>query len=129
MKKLLQILIYIALPVVVIVFLYRLFSEDEEVHPDYDFDNPDAKANPGDYSRAGVSKASVRPKKADVEMTKRQRELYTFIQSSGEAAMNQIKKRFNKVSSRTLRRDLSQLVDLDMITKRGTTRSTTYFAS
>lgn len=129
MKKFLQALIYIAIPVLLLVLLYRLMTQEDETEVDYDFDNPDVKVKPGDYSRAGVKEKSSKKSKPDIDLTKRQRELYAFIQTSGNTAMNQIQKRFNKVSSRTLRRDLNRLASLDMIIKRGTTRSTSYFAS
>ncbi len=45
---------------------------------------------------------------------------------NGEVDMSKIKNIFNSVTTRTLRRDLTKLCEMNLITKIGTTKDTSY---
>ena len=61
------------------------------------------------------------------QLTDRQSEIFNFISQNKEARMFDLTKSFKNVTERTLRRDLAKLQGLSLISKKGSTKSATYF--
>ncbi|KXK26753.1 MAG: DeoR-like helix-turn-helix domain protein [candidate division WS6 bacterium OLB20] len=61
-----------------------------------------------------------------ITLNSRQREIYKHINDKGEIEMNDLAKQIKGVTRRTLRRDLSKLVDEGLVIKQGKTKSAKY---
>jgi predicted HTH transcriptional regulator len=61
------------------------------------------------------------------QLTDRQSEIFEFISRNKEAKMLDLTKSFKNVTERTLRRDLARLQELNLIGKKGSTKSSVYF--
>lgn len=59
-------------------------------------------------------------------LNSRQREIYKQISDKGELEMNDLARQIKGVTRRTLRRDLSKLVDEGLVIKQGKTKSAKY---
>jgi len=61
-----------------------------------------------------------------LELTKRQKELLEYIKFRAEVDMKKLKKEFNNVTDRTLRRDLIHLSEKKLVQKKGNTSNSIY---
>lgn len=60
------------------------------------------------------------------KLTVRQGKLIEIIKSKKQATMKELKDGFPSITTRTLRRDLSSLIDMGIVEKQGSTRSSVY---
>ncbi|MCA9386913.1 hypothetical protein KC669_02665, partial [Candidatus Dojkabacteria bacterium] len=114
--KLLTILSFILIIPAVIILIKKLVN-DEELDFDLPFDNKDVKPKRNESSmikKDSLSKVKKEVKKAvnsvvDTinDLSERQKEVYDFIMKNGEVEMSKLSSKFNSVSPRTLRRDLT----------------------
>ena len=103
---------------------YRMLEEPEKDATDYLLFMLTAI----DETANGAKKLVMQKQEADVAdyLLPRRGEIYTIIKEQKLIQFDQIKRRFMKVNSRTLRYDLKKLQDQGLIRKRGTTRGVYY---
>lgn len=118
--KFLIIIFGIVLIVPAILYIIVKFSDVEELDVDFPFDNKDVKPNHNESSlvkkdslskiKNKVEKKSESILKGIEDLSERQKEVYNYIMKNGEVEMAKLSSKFDSVSSRTLRRDLTKLV-------------------
>lgn len=156
MKTLLKIIIVISfialIPVAILKFLKYLEKEGIKLDElDFDFDNKDVKTKASDYvvndkyndtdkdnknelkvneEKAKFTKAvKMRDKfkeKKGIVISKRQKDILSSLKLKKKLSMKDLQSEFKSVTSRTLRRDLSKLVELKLIKKEGNTKDSIY---
>ncbi len=110
-----------------------LRSEDIDVP----YNNEDAKAS--DYSEPNYEDTlvqfhtSAKKIKEGIQeileqLSERQKEIYDYIMKNGDVDMGNLKRIFNSVTPRTLRRDLAKLTEYNLIEKNGNTKDVFYKA-
>lgn len=65
-------------------------------------------------------------RKLEEKLTERQRMIYKELQNRGKMLPKDLSKLLPEVSSRTIRRDMTKLVELDLANQKGATKSTYY---
>jgi predicted HTH transcriptional regulator len=85
-----------------------------------------AKAIATDRKPAAKPTTKPAPKLPALNLNKRQEQIYNMIRDRGEVNMQALTKKFSQVSSRTLRRDMTQLEELGLISQSGKTKNSIY---
>lgn len=63
-----------------------------------------------------------------VELSSRLAEVYKYVSSMDGVSTSDLLKKFKGVTDRTLRRDMNKLIDMELITKSGSTKSSKYYS-
>lgn len=112
----------VLLPAMIVYMIGGHLSESEE-----DLEKMVKKTSKKIQSSA--KKVEKKALKAVKKLSKRQEDIYNVIQDLKETGMKPIEDAFKNISTRTLRRDLNELVKKGHIKRSGSTKNTKYKVS
>jgi len=115
-----------------LVFLVYLYLTDKDFSDSLKKSKESVKRNIKNESK-NVKKevqkaASKKVEEVKSNLSPRQKEMLELVQKNVETGMSELSKQFKDVTPRTLRRDLTDLVEKGLIEKMGSTKSTSYKA-